>query len=344
MKAMVFRECGGSEKLEPAEVETPVPGHGEVLIKVMAVSLNHLDIWARKGAFGAGIPMPHIGGCDVCGIVAEAGSGVETLKPGDRVIVSPGQGCGDCSPCRSGRDSLCADFRIFGFQVQGGFCEYVVTQARHVLPVSKALDYAEWAAMPLVYVTAHHMLFERARLRPGESVLVHAAGSGVGVAAIQLARLAGARVMATSASDDKLRRAREILHADEVASYRNGSVVEAVRQWTGGRGVDVVIDSVGADLWAANLECLARGGRLVNCGVTSGGTTEMQFRPIYARQISVLGSYMGDRHELDNIVRMAEARMIRPVVDKVFHLSFLGDAQRRMENRENFGKIVVVAD
>lgn len=344
MKAVVFEEHGGLEKLVVRELPTPPVGEGEVLIQVKACALNHLDLWARKGAFQVPLPMPHISGCDVCGIVAQLGPGVEGLEVGTRVVIAPGQGCGQCPECRAGRDSLCPEYRIFGFQVQGGYAEYTVARACHVIPVGHTLSYEQWAAVPLVYLTAYHMLFSRARLKPGETVLVHACGSGVGMAAIQLARLAGAFVIATSASDHKLQRARQELGVDGTVNYARDRLEEHVDHLTGGRGVDVVIDPVGPALWEKSLAVLRRGGRLVNCAATTGMDATVSVRTLYAKQIALLGSYMGFRSELETVLRLAASKRFVPVIDKTFRLDHAREAQARMENRENFGKIVLVTD
>jgi NADPH:quinone reductase-like Zn-dependent oxidoreductase len=296
------------------------------------------------GTFGAKLPMPHISGSDVCGIVAEIGEGVERLSKGDRVIIAPGQGCGQCGECAAGQDSFCAKYQVFGFQSQGGYAEYAVASARHVIPVSQALSYEEWAALPLVFLTAYHMLFTRARLKVGETVLVQACGSGVGSAAIQLARLAGARVITTSGSDHKLRRAQTELGADATVNYATVNVVDAVHEITDGQGADVVIDGVGPGVWTDSMALLRKGGRLVNCAATTGMRGDIDVRALYARQLSVLGSYMGFRSELQKVIRLAETRRIKPTIDKTYRLVDARDAQCRMENRENFGKIVLRND
>lgn len=343
MKAVVFRQHGGPEQLKHVSVQTPKAGRGEVLIRVKAVALNHLDIWMRQG-LGVEIPMPHISGSDVCGIVAKLGEGVTGLRPGDRVIVSPGQTGGQYDHLYPGRENLCPDFRIFGFQVQGGYADYCVTEARHVIPVSSTLTHTEWAAIPLTFLTAYHMLLTRARLEPGQRVVVNGCGSGLGIAAIQLAKLAGASVMATSRSDHKLRRARTELHADETLNISKASMVEAVMDWTGGRGADVVFDHVGPALWEASMQSLRRGGCLVNAGATTGPAVTIPLRALYGRNIAIHGCYMGTRSELNRVIELAEARRIRPVVDKVYPLAQARTAQERMDNSEHFGKLVLTPD
>ncbi len=344
MKAVVFEETGGVDKLVVKDLPCPVPGLGEVLVQVKACALNHLDIWARRGAFNVPIPMPHISGCDVCGIVAELGPDVEGLRVGDRVIIAPGQGCGRCPQCLAGRDSYCPEYKIFGFQVQGGYAEFTVAAARHVIPVPRTLDYEQWAALPLVFLTAHHMLFSCGKLKPGQTVLIHACGSGVGMAAIQLAKLAGAFVITTSASDHKLQRARRELGVDGTINYDRDDLVEHVQHLTNGQGVDLVIDPVGPGVWEKSIAVLRRGGRLLNCAATTGMEAQVSVRSLYAKQIALIGSYMGFREELDTVIRLAGAKKITPVIDSTFLLEKARDAQARMENRENFGKIVLVTN
>ncbi len=340
MKSMVLAEHGGSDRLQLVDQPTPIPGPGEVVVRVRAASLNHLDIWIRMGAFG-NMKMPHIGGCDGAGEVDEIGAGVEGFAKGDRVVVAPGLGCGLCPDCQAGEDSLCAKFQVLGSSIAGTFSEYVLVNARRLVKVSDALTFEEWAALGVAYLTAWHMLFGRAKMQPGERVLVHAAGSGVGAAAIQLAKLAGGLIFTTSSKDDKLARAKNELGADATANYATGDVAAAVMEWTKGRGVDVVIDHIGPDTWKTNIASLRKGGRLVNCGVTSGPKVEMEFRPIYARQISFLGAYLGNRHEFDALLKMADAGRIKPVLDRVFDLADLAAAQDYMDSRQQFGKIIL---
>ncbi|MGB9691231.1 MAG: zinc-binding dehydrogenase [Candidatus Sumerlaeaceae bacterium] len=344
MKAVVFEQTGGLDKLVVKEMPCPRPGPGEVLVQVKACALNHLDIWARRGAFNVPLPMPHISGCDVCGIVAEVGAGVEGLQVGDRVIIAPGQGCGHCPECLAGRDSYCPDYKIFGFQIQGGYAEFTVTAARHVIAVPRTLSYEQWAALPLVFLTAHHMLFSCGKLKAGQTVLIHACGSGVGMAAIQLAKLAGAFIITTSASDHKLQRACREQGVDGTINYNRDDLIEHVEHLTNGSGVDLVIDPVGPAVWEKSIAVLRRGGRLVNCAATTGMEAQISVRSLYAKQIALVGSYMGFRSELDTVIRLAAAKKIEPIVDSTFRLERACDAQARMENRENYGKIVLVTD
>lgn len=346
MQAALYHQTGAPDVIRVGDVPAPQAGPGEVVVRVQAASVNHLDIWTRKGAL-AGFPpaLPHVGGCDGCGEIAEAGAGVRHVRPGDRVIISPGLAPPDGSAGIEGIDSLNHKFRVFGFHTWGAFAEYALCDARHVLPVDGTWMPGEWASMPLVFTTAHRMLFSRARVRPGETVLVHACGSGVGIAAIQLAKLAGARVITTSASDEKLARARSELGADLTINYATEPVADRVLEWTAKRGADVVIDTVGPAVWEDSIRALGRGGRLVNAGATSGPQVTMGLRDVYVKQLSIMGSYLGGRYELEEVLRLARSRAIRPVVDRTFPLAETGAAQAHVESRAHFGKVVIhVAD
>jgi NADPH:quinone reductase-like Zn-dependent oxidoreductase len=284
--------------------------------------------------------MPHILGSDIAGVVSEVGDGVSGVSPGDEVVIQPGLSCGRCLRCLQGRDSECPDYAVFGAQVDGGYTESLSVPAENLLPKPKTLSFAEAASVPLVFLTAWHMLVERARLRPGEDVLVLAAGSGVGIAAIQVAKLWGARVIATASTETKLEKARE-LGADEEINYREKDFADEVRRLTDGRGVDVVIEHVGVETFGKSLRSLARGGRLVTCGATSGPRIEADLRFIFARHLSILGSFMGGKRELMELLPLFDAGKLRPVVDRIFPLEEAPEAHRRMERREQFGKIVL---
>ncbi len=339
MKASFFRENGGPEKLVYGDLPDPVPGPGEVLIRVKACALNHLDIWVREGR-GVPIPMPHVSGSDVAGEVAAVGPGVKGVKPGAPALVAPGLSCGTCVACRSGRDSECDAFKILGFQVQGGYAELVAVPEANVLPFPAGLSPEEAAAVPLVFLTAYHMLFTRAGLRAGETVLVQAAGSGVGSAAVQLARVAGARVIVTAGDDAKLAKARE-LGADEGINYRTADFTAETLRLTGGRGADVVFEHVGGDNLVKSLAATAKGGRVVTCGATAGGQVPLDLKSFYYRQVALFGSLMGARWELLEVLKLVERKQVRPVVDSVFPLAKAADAQQRMLDRKNMGKIVL---
>lgn len=340
MKAVVIHEHGGFEKLSLEDVETPSPAQDEVLIQVKACALNHLDIWVRRGVPGQRMPLPMIPGSDIAGVVKKAGSFVRGVKIGDRVVVSPGISCGRCTACLSGRDNLCASYGIIGENRDGGCAEYVCVPGVNVIPIPGKLTFNEAAAIPLVFLTAWHMLVARAGVRPGEDVLVHAAGSGVSSAGIQIAKLLGARVIATAGTDAKLKKARE-LGAVETINYKKLDFYEEVRRITRRRGVDVILDHIGADTWDRNIRSLRMGGRLVTCGVTSGFEVATDLRYIFFRRLSVLGSTMGTKGELVEIMNLVERGELKPVIDAVFPLSEIATAHKRMQERKAFGKIVV---
>ena len=341
MRAVFFREHGGVEKLEYGYLPKPVPGPGEVLVRVKACALNRLDLWTRQGMPGVKINLPHILGCDIAGEVVKLGHGVSGIRIGKKVVLAPGLSCGRCAYCRSGWDSLCNEYKIMGFQVNGGYAEYVKAPARNLIPISKKWTFEEWAAVPLVFLTAWHMLVTRAHLKKGESVLIHAAGSGVGSAAIQIAKYLGAKVFTTVGSDEKIKRAKA-LGADEVINYQKKDFSVEVKRHNRSRGVDLVFEHIGPATFQKSLASLVRKGRLVTCGVTSGPIVNLDLRFLFIRQLSLFGSYMGGLKELRTVIRLIEKRKLRPVVDKVFPLREAREAQARMLERQNFGKIVLI--
>ena len=340
MKAVVITRHGGPEVFDYTNRPVPEMGPHDALIRVKACALNRLDVWTRQGMPGVDIPMPHILGCDVAGIVERAGDRVRNVSAGQRVVVSPGQSCGKCARCRQGRDSLCPEFRILGFQIDGGYAEYVSVPSRFVMPVSARWSFEEWAAVPLVFVTAWHMLMTRAGLLRGDTVLIHAAGSGVGSAAIQVARWAGARVITTAGSDDKLARAKQ-LGAHETINYTTDDVAERVKAITLGRGVDVVFEHIGPQTWPSSVKSLGKGGRLVTCGATTGPTVELDLRFVFTRELSIAGCYMGAQQELARVLKLVAAGKLKPIVDSVFPLRKAANAHEKMLSRDHFGKIVL---
>lgn len=340
MKAVVFDHHGGVETLQYREVPTPKTGHGEVLVKVLACGLNHLDLWTREG-LGTPIPMPHILGCEPVGTIAERGPGVTNCRVGDFVLCAPGTSCGNCPACLSGNDNLCRDYQIFGLQRQGGYAEYCLCPAKDAIPITMTLKPTEWAAIPLVFLTAWHMLITRAGLQAGERVLVQGAGSGIGSAAIQIAKLIGCTVITTAGSDAKLAKAKQ-LGADHGINYTtNKEFHRDVKQLSGGIGVDVVFEHIGQATWAESLASMTPGGRLVFCGATTGPMVTMDLRFIFVRQCSILGSYMGNKHELLKIIDLVTAGKLKPVLDSTFPLQDAGKANERMASRNFFGKLVL---
>lgn len=342
MNAVTFHQHGGPEQLLYEDVAVPVPQAGEVLVRVRACALNHLDIWIRQGIPNYPITLPHVSGCDVSGVVERVGEAVQSpFSIGQPVVVSPGISCWQCECCLAGRDNFCPTYRLVGAQVDGGYAEFVKVPAVNLLPMPAGLTVEQAAAYPLVSVTAWHMVKTLANVQPGETVLVMGAGSGVGSMGVQIARLLGARVLSTVGTDDKRERA-EMLGADVVINHAREDVTDRVRAATDGRGVDVIVEHVGQAVWESCLRSLTRGGRLVTCGSTSGPESRLDVRSVYARQLTIMGSYMGTRAELLEVSRFIRDRKLTPVVDSVFPLSDARQAQERMLARKSFGKIILV--
>jgi NADPH:quinone reductase-like Zn-dependent oxidoreductase len=339
MKAMVLSQHGGPEVLHLAEMPDPAIGDRDVLVRVRAVALNHLDLWVRSGLPGRSVAFPHIPGSDISGEVATVGAAVRDVRVGDRVLLAPGVSCGQCEQCIAGRDNFCVDYVLFGRQIHGGYAEFVRSPSVNVIPIPRNLSFEEAAAVPLVFLTAWHMLVGRAQLRPGEDVLVIAAGSGVGSAAIQIAKATGARVIATAGSEPKLAKAKE-LGADDVLLH-GGEFAREVKRLTGGRGVDVVFEHVGAATWEQSIFSLKTGGRLVTCGATTGFESKININYVFGRQISILGSFMGQKSELFAALELFKRGLLKPVIDTAMPLDRAADAHRRLENRQQFGKIVL---
>ncbi len=340
MKAVLFDQHGGLEVLKYTDTPVPKFEETEALVQVEACGLNHLDLWVRQGLPGVQIPMPHIVGSEIVGKVAKVGPKVTQVKPGQRVLVVPGIHCGSCPVCQAGRESLCREFKIIGLQTNGGYAEYAAVPGKNLIPPTAKLKPEEWAAVPLVFMTAWHMLVTRAGLKAGESVLIQAGGSGVGSAAIQVAKLCGATVFATVGSEQKLKKAKA-LGADWVINYSKWDFSDEVRRLTEGRGVDVVLEHIGPATWRGSMKSLAKGGRLVTCGATTGPIVELDLRFFFTREISVIGCYMGSRRELDQVLNLVAEGRLKPVVDTVFPLKEAVKAQATMAGRNFFGKLVL---
>lgn len=340
MKAVVIREHGGPEVLLLEDCPEPTLGPGEALVRVRACALNHLDLWTRQGLPGRRVPFPHILGNDIAGEIV-ALSGPETdLAAGQRVMLSPGTSCGRCVQCLKGEDSSCRQYRILGYQIPGGYAELVRCPVANVIPIPDHVGFADAAAFPLVFLTAWRMLVTRARVRPREDVLVWAAGSGVGMAAIQVAKLFGARVIATAGSPEKVARARE-LGVSEVIPHFQADVVSEVKRLTGKKGADIVIEHVGRATWERSVLSLAHRGRLVTCGATTGADAVTELRHLFSKQLSLLGSYMGSKAELLEAAPHFFAGRLRPIVHAVLPLAEAARAHAMMEASEHFGKIVL---
>lgn len=341
MHAFRISEHGGAEVLRWVEVPTPAPGAGEVLVEIRACALNRLDLWVRNGVPGHQFPLPLIPGSEVAGTIAALGSSIEDLEIGAEVLVAPGISCGVCDRCVAGLDMLCPKYGILGEHRDGGYAEFVAVPRRNILPLPKGLSHAEAAAIPLVFLTAWHMLVERARLRPLEDVLIHAAGSGVSSAGIQIARLLGARrIFATASTAEKLARARA-LGATHVINYKQEDFAKVVREATGGKGVEVVFDHVGGKTFEDSLKALAWAGRIVICGATANHLAQINLRAVFYKSLSVLGSTMGSLSELRTLLRHVETGDLAPVVDRTLPLADAPAAQRLLEERETIGKIVL---
>ncbi len=340
MKAIRFQQHGGPEVLKYADAPDPVVRPNEVLVRVRACALNHLDLWVRQGIPGVPIPLPHIPGSDVAGEIAHIGGEVSTVRVGQKVVLAPGITCGKCTACLAGLDNRCRQFTNLGYMTDGGCAELVGAPEVNCLPFPENLSFEQAAAVPLVFQTAWHMLVSRAELQPGEDVLILGAGSGVGVAAIQIARFFGARVIATAGTDEKLVKARE-LGADHVINHTSQKIREEVRRITGKRGVDVVFEHVGTATWDDSLASLAPSGRLVTCGATTGYDAKVDLRFLFSRQFSLLGSYMGTKSELRTVMKLVAEGRLKPVVDRVFPLAEAAAAHAYLESGAQFGKVVL---
>ncbi len=343
MKASLIREHGDLETIRYGDLPDPVPGPGQVRIRVLAGALNHLDIFVRIGIPGLSLSFPHVMGSDGAGIVDSVGPGVTRVTEGDEVVLNPGINCGACEFCLRGEHSLCVTFHLLGEHVWGTFAEYVVVPELAACPKPKGLTWEESAAFPLTFLTAWRMLVSKARARPGESLLVIGIGGGVSLAALLIAKMLGLTVGVTSGSADKLRRAAE-LGADFGIDHGTDEIARETRKRTGKRGVDIVIDSVGKATWKQSIDALARGGRLLTCGATTGPDPEEDIVRIFWNQLTVMGSTMGTHAEFSDLLRVVSEGKVRPVVDSVFPLSEAREAHRRLVEQKQFGKIVLRPD
>ena len=339
MKAAVIHEHGELDKVRVEDVPKPSPGVGEVLVQVRAASLNHLDIWVRKGGRFS-LPMPHVLGSDAAGLIVELGHGVQGVELGQEVTINPALYCGHCEFCRQGQQSLCADFSIVGASRPGTYAEFVTVPADNVLPKPAGMSFEQASTLGVAYVTAWRMLFTRAKVQPGDTVLIHGIGGGVATAGLQLAKLGGARVIVTSSSAEKLEHARR-LGADDAIDYSRQDVVAAVRDYTAGRGVDIAFDAVGAATWQLDFDCLRRGGTIVLCGVTTGQQATTNLQQLYWNQLTVLGSTSGSLEDFRRMTAAMEHDHLEPVIDSVLPLDQAVDAMRRMEEARQLGKIVL---
>lgn len=340
MKAIRIHKHGGPEVLRWEEVPDPVVGPQEVLIDIKASSINHLDIWVRQGLPGLKMPLPLTPGCDGAGVVAGKGESVQDLKPGDKVMVIPNVSCGSCPACVDGWDNLCDHYGILGETCDGCDAERIVLPRRNVIPMPSHLSFEEAATIPLVFMTAWHMLSTKAAIKPEETVLVLAGGSGVGSAAIQIARLHGAHVIATAGSEAKMEKAKG-LGADQVINHRKEKISERVKALTDGRGVDVVLDHIGHDTWTESMKSLAKNGKVVCCGATSGPKVNIDLRHLFSKHQAILGSTMGTRGELFEIIHFFHQKKLKPVLDTSFPITELAAAHKYVEEGKQFGKVAI---
>lgn len=341
MKAVQISRHGGPEVLEFVDRPAPEPKPGEVRLRVRAASINHLDIWVRKGVEGHTFPLPIIPGCDMAGEVESLGAGVTGVKIGDRVAVAPGFSCGQCRSCADGKQNLCRHYGIFGETTDGGDAEFACVPVRNLLPMPADMEWATAAAAPLVFLTAWHMLVDRCGIRPGDDVLVHAAGSGVSSAAIQIAKLFGARVIATVGADEKIAPAKA-LGADHVINYKTTDFAKEARALTEKRGLDIIVDHVGGETITKSIRSLAAGGRVVTCGATSSPKLESDLRLVFFKNLSILGSTMGGLGEMNEVWRLITQKKLRPVVAAVMPLDRIRDAHALVESRRVFGKVILL--
>lgn len=339
MQAVLMQERGEPQVLQVGEIATPPLGPGQVRVQVKAVALNHLDVWVRKGLASPKLPLPHILGCDVAGVVQEAAPG-STWQAGQAVIVNPGISCGRCQRCLEGRDNLCPQYQILGEHRWGGYAQYVVVPEANLLSKPQSLSFVQAASLPLAYLTAWQMVVDKLQVQPGEDVLVMAAGSGVSVAALQIAKRFGARVIAAASSADKLAQAKA-LGADETVQYNQEGWSKEVKRLTGGKGADAVVDHTGAQYWQEVIKATAWGGRICLVGASSGYQAVTPLAHIFYRQLSVFGSTMASKSRLYPIMQGVEQGYFKPVVGAVLPLEGAAEGHRMLEERRVFGKVVL---
>lgn len=339
MKAALLKNYGGPENLQIEEVMEPKPCDEEVIVQIYSAALNHLDIWVRKG--GRPVSLPHIPGSDGAGIVIDKGSKVSNVNIGDKVVINPGLNCGYCEHCQQGQQSRCITFGIIGLTRPGTFAQQIAVPYENVNPKPEHLSFNEAAGLTLTFLTAWHMLFGRANLKTGETVLIHGIGGGVATACLQLAKMEGAIAIITSSSDEKIEKAKK-LGANFAINYRtNPDIPKAVKEITNGNGVDVVADSVGSATWPINLQVVKKGGRIVICGVTTGAACQTDLQAIYWNQLNIYGSTLGTHQELKQMLNAVTQNKLKPVIDSIEPLENIVKAQEKMEQSKQFGKIIL---
>lgn len=340
MKAVQFVRHGKSDVLNIVNIDRPDPGKDQVLVEIKAASLNHLDLWIRRGLPGLEIPLPHIPGSDASGVIVEVGEDVEKWNPGDEVVIQPGTFCGSCKQCKAGRQDMCPTYGILGETEAGVQKQYICLAVGNIGPKPRNLSFAEAAALPLAALTSWNMLKNRAQLQQGETLLVLGSGSGVGSMAVQMGRYFGARVIATGGSEAKQKLAFS-LGADEVLNHRQAGFSRQVKALTNGHGADVVFEHVGESTWADSLKSLAVGGRLVTCGATTGVQGQINLRHLFYKRQSILGSTMGSVSDFYECLHLAEQKVLHPVIDQIFGFKKVREAHDYLEFQHEFGKVVL---
>ena len=343
MKAVYLTEHGGIDVLTYGDLPDPVPRAGEVLVRVRACGVNHVDLWMRRGLPFLKVRFPFVPGVDIAGEVASVGPGLEGIVPGARVLVNPGVSCGRCERCLSGEDNLCPHYQLIGEPLPGGYAQLVTVPAQNLVPLPAEVAWELAACLPAVFGTAWNMVFEKARVEPGEWVLVHAGGSGIGSAAIQLALTAGANVITTAGSDEKVEKAKA-LGAHYGINYKTHDFLHEVRRITKKRGVDVVIEHIGGDVFERSLLCLATAGRLVTCGATAGHLPKTNLRHVFFRNLQILGATTGSKGWLFRITQLVQEGKLHPILDRVLPLKEARRAHEILEQREQFGKVVLIPE
>jgi NADPH:quinone reductase-like Zn-dependent oxidoreductase len=341
MKAIQYSKLGGPEVLQYLDVPTPKPQAHEILIRVLATSINHIDIHFRRGLPGVQSPLPHIPGSDAVGIVEEIGSNVKEFKIGDTIVMDPSASCGQCDFCNEGKINYCPKARILGRENDGAYAEFMVVPVENAMRLPAGFSVETAAAAPLVYLTAWSMVVTKGQVQKGQTVLVMGAGSGVGSAAIQIAKMFGATVYATAGSEEKIQKARELLKVDQAWNYTQIEIDREIRSATNKKGVDLIIDSVGGSQWVPMLKALKNGGTLVTCGATDGFDPKEDLRHIFFRQLRILGSTMGNRTEMREVMKHVFSGDLNPIVDKVFALKDAALAHQYVQDRKVFGKVVL---
>ena len=340
MRAIYLQSHGQPDSVVVGERPLPEPGPGQVRVRLAAAAFNHVDLYMRDSGAGITHELPLILGVDGAGEVDVAGAGVEQLRAGERVVIYPAQVCGGCEFCRRGEQMLCLSCKVIGEHIDGSFAEYVCVDADTLFEIPADMDFATAAVLPTAYLTAWRMVMTQARVRPGETVLIHGIGGGVALASLQLTKLAGARAIVTSSAGGKLERARE-LGADAGLDYRRDEIVDGVMEFTGGRGVDVVIDNVGEVTWGASLRSLRRGGRLVTCGATSGPNPPSDLQRAFIRQLQIFGSTLGTQGEFRALLAAVAAGQLMPVIDRSYDFADAARALDDLQNARQCGKLVL---